>query len=67
MVYELKQFCDPSELELVVKYLKENYQGAAINGAGFEYGANLLVKHAALTNHYNGLVSIGNPFVLEKA
>lgn len=32
---------------------------------GLEYGANLLVKHAAETNHYKALVSIGNPLLLE--
>lgn len=38
-------------------------------GLGVEYGANLLVLHAAKSGKklYDGLVSIGNPLDLEKS
>lgn len=64
MIYELKQFADPSELEPVVQYLESTYKGAPL---GLEYGANLLVRHAAQSSHYRGLVSIGNPLLLGEA
>ena len=37
-------------------------------GIGVEYGANLLLKYAAINkNDFKGLVSIGNPFDLVKS
>lgn len=67
LVYELEQFSNPRELDAVVSYIQGKYKGAMIYGIGLEYGANLLVRHAALSNHYAALVSIGNPMVLETA
>jgi hypothetical protein len=47
MIYELKQFADPSELEPVVQYLESTYKEAPLYAIGLEYEANLPVRHSA--------------------
>jgi predicted alpha/beta-fold hydrolase len=56
-------------LQAVVEHLKKKYPEAKLYGLGVEYGANLLVLHAAKSGKklYDGLVSIGNPLDLEKS